>query len=163
MLAVCVATYYNHDEGYARPPWRELCTTFGISRRTLARWLPAIAAAGIWHAEASSRRATRYRFPVGPDVLSPPRRDVHRGATSDTPEISTRVPPECTPGVPPVAPELTTETRDGCHTRDDSPPTPVPAAEFSMHITVDPVPDGATWDDYYAPVGMNGEPWNVRS
>jgi hypothetical protein len=33
---------------------------------------------------------------------------------------------------------------------------------FPMTITVDPVPTDATWDDYYAPVGMDGGTWDVR-
>jgi len=82
-LAVAVATYYNHEEGYARPPWHELMSTFGYGRSTLAERLAAITADGIWRTETHPRKATRYRFPI--------RSGVHRGPGIRTPERSTGV------------------------------------------------------------------------
>jgi len=94
-LAIAVATFYNHDDGYARPSWPGLMATFGYGRSALASRLAAITAAGIWHTDTHAKRATRYRFPVGrgPERRTPePAATIHRGPERRTPEPSTGVP-----------------------------------------------------------------------
>lgn len=115
-FAVAVATYYNHREGFARPPWPELMLTFGYSRATIGRATAAIAAAGVWQADTHPKRATRYRFPIGAAV--------HRGLISETPDLCT--------GVSSARPQ-------GSHQRD-----PNQLLEPTVSTSTDAVPRGGT-------------------
>lgn len=82
-VAVLVSTYYNRDEGVARPSWSEIGAVLGISRASVWRAVAACTAAGIWAAEARPPRVTRYRFPL---VAA-----VHNGRVDATDQLSTTV------------------------------------------------------------------------
>jgi hypothetical protein len=140
-LAVAVATHYNHEDGYARPSWPGLMRTYGYPRRTLARKMAAITAAGIWLPDTHPRRATRYRFPIGPNA-------VHRGATSGTPQLSTPVPPMAPQGCHQWHPNQ--EPEPGMDTCTDAVPRggDICLKDFRLRVTVDAVPDDAPWTDY---------------
>lgn len=79
---------------------------------------------------------------------------------STTPDETVRGPMSTTPDVSAATPDVSVRRRDegDVLTSTDA----VPRGEHPVRVTVDHVPAGATWDDYYAPVMNDGAPWSVQ-
>ncbi len=157
--------HYANEQGTVWPTVDTLMTRMGRSRRfveqaraelvKLRLLLPVSGQTGGRRADGAGVRA-RYRLAL-PESTTP-----HRRAGFTAPEISTTPHVTTKNPAPPCGDK--THRRPTVNTSTDAVPRGAAhdGAEFPMTITVDPVPDGATWDDYYAPVGMNGGSWDVR-
>jgi len=94
-VAVLVSTYYNRDEGVARPSWRDIGAVLGIHEDTVYRSARACTKAGIWAAEVPRGKATRYRFPLAA-VIHTPRASA--GGELSTPPAPARLTPRASAG-----------------------------------------------------------------
>ncbi len=156
-----------NETGEAWPSLERLTRRMGRSRTIVAAARAELVAAGLLHASGANRGGrrrsdgsgitARYRLalPVTPAGFAVHNRPAGR-TVDDVDAVHNRPEIDHEPSGPPDA-----KSHEVPLVVTNSYAVPR-GAPLTVSVSVDHVPPGADWDDYYAPVGMNGGAAHVR-